>query len=466
MIARVHRPLPGRAFPVRADAADATVLPVAAHFVLIQMALLVALALGDTVVHGTLVGLALYATLGATAAARALSMIAVIKFVNPTLVELSDTAFTLTWVVVFWASARILVTCGLRNAPFLAPLWAFALAAAGLALVGSAAVQVSLVKVLAFAFVGSAALAVFRGSSDRQRRQTIRWFGSLFATIALLSVPTLLAPEVGYARNGRGFQGILAHPQALGSFLVPAVVWSTIAIARTRGRIPLLGLGGVGLLWMLMVLTEARTAVIASILALIATALAVRIFAAPRRAERGNSVVAKLLLAAAAVSVAAMFIPEVASTIFAFTLKGSRGAELAQAFYDSRGWMIEQHWHHFLERPWTGHGFGVYPSGVFPSGVTRMFGVPVSAPVEKGFLPTALLEEVGLIGAAAFAVLVLALGRAVVSSGDARSIGLFFACLAINLGECVLFATGGLGLLSWLLVGQAAAANGRARHAP
>jgi O-antigen ligase len=205
----------------------------------------------------------------------------------------------------------------------------------------------------------------------------------------------------------------------------------------------------------LIILTRARTGAFA-----VAFAVAFVFFArmvSRRRAQQANlarPVVivslsgALLLLATLATGQVGKFVTDFA---FKDTEKGQRN--VYRAYYASRGGGVESQWRNFLARPWTGNGFGVYPDGKFPSGVYEFAGIPISAPIEKGFLPSAILEEGGLLGASSLALLILWLGRSAWRARDLRWRALYVACLGVNVGECVLLSPGGIGLIIWLLLG-------------
>ena len=121
----------------------------------------------------------------------------------------------------------------------------------------------------------------------------------------------------------------------------------------------------------------------------------------------------------------------------------------------SRGAGLADQWQNFRAHPFIGTGFGVNPGGGFVGSPVTVLGIPISAPVEKGFLPTAVLEEVGIPGALAFLVLVGALVRQAYRTGDLVWLAVLLTCLFVNLGEAVFFSMGGLGLLFWLWMGLA-----------
>ncbi len=114
--------------------------------------------------------------------------------------------------------------------------------------------------------------------------------------------------------------------------------------------------------------------------------------------QRAQATLARpLLLAGAAASVlviVAVSTGKLGSVLTDYAFKGSKGEvdSLGGAFYESRGSGVLSEWQNFTTHPLTGNGFGVFPDGHFPVGVQYFAGIPISAPVEKGILPTAVLE--------------------------------------------------------------------------
>jgi len=80
--------------------------------------------------------------------------------------------------------------------------------------------------------------------------------------------------------------------------------------------------------------------------------------------------------------------------------------------------------------------------------ITRdpVFNLPISAPIEKGNLYLAVLEELGLIGLLLFfAWLIFSYFRVV--KKNLFGLPVFFTILMLNFGESVLFSPGGVGAL-------------------
>jgi hypothetical protein len=111
----------------------------------------------------------------------------------------------------------------------------------------------------------------------------------------------------------------------------------------------------------------------------------------------------------------------------------------------------------------TGVGFGLAAAGVEQeTQVDELTGLPIGTNTEQGFLPLAVLAQVGIIGAVPLTLFLCVLGIPVVKQGEAAVVAMFFTALFVNFGEMIFFSTGGLGLHMWLLIGTclvASAAN-------
>lgn len=241
------------------------------------------------------------------------------------------------------------------------------------------------------------------------------------------------------------------HPQAFGTILAPTAAWLLAAIFFTKGAKLIKSLAIVLFLVALMLRSEARTSIMALGLSMLATFLVVFFRMKHFKTVRVGRILAVSVAFAGLLGVALASSPSLREHLVGFVFK-HHSRTIDQAL-SSRSGGIASQWRFFQQEPMFGHGFGVYPYGEFPSGIVRVMGLPISAPVEKGFLPTALLEEVGLIGTLPFLYFLVHLGKRVARNGDPRWLAVFFACLFINVGEMVFFSLGGLGLYFWLLLG-------------
>ena len=141
---------------------------------------------------------------------------------------------------------------------------------------------------------------------------------------------------------------------------------------------------------------------------------------------------------------------------------------LTEAFAESRESLIDRSMDNFRQYPIAGIGFGV-PSDTSQElfEVKRVGGIPISASVEKGSLPAAMLEETGIIGAVLCLVLLAAVLYSMGSGGDYTLAWIALTAILLNVGEAMLFSMGGLGLFVWMMIawmGTPAPSAAKGRH--
>lgn len=427
-------------------------LPWAVGFTL----LLAALTLSTGAVNGVLVLLILWASRGRVATLQALQLSVLVKYMNPGLVSYDLLSGILLWLVILVAAVRVAVDARDRHWRRAVPVLAFAAIALPLSLAVSPAADISAMKLLTFSLVASTVLMGADQLDAREQARLQRWMLTLGMTVLALSALTLANPAVAYLRNGTGLQGVLNHPQSLGTFAAPYAALLLALVLLRRGAGPALLVATVAC-WALMFMTEARTAAFAGTLGVLAAA-ASRLWWGRRRGTETSrgAVLAWVATGLVMIAGAALLTDRVGDAVQGFLLKRSGADDVASALQASRGTGAAGQWSNFLESPVAGHGFGVYPDGSFPSGITRVWGIPISAPVEKGFVPTALLEETGLLGTTAFAVLAAVLWRRMAASRDPLRVAVFVGALGVNVGEAVILSPGGIGLHVWLLLALAA----------
>ena len=111
---------------------------------------------------------------------------------------------------------------------------------------------------------------------------------------------------------------------------------------------------------------------------------------------------------------------------------------------------MEQIYDNFKQSPWVGIGFEVGLGEHFAKNATIF-----SAPIEKCFLPVAVLEEVGLIGAFAFVVFLATFFLSMYRELDVPGIAMMATFLFVNFGEVMIFSPAGHGGFGWIMVGAA-----------
>jgi len=138
-------------------------------------------------------------------------------------------------------------------------------------------------------------------------------------------------------------------------------------------------------------------------------------------------------------------------------MKSSNAETVEDAFFKSRGGGIVFHWNRFLSKPLTGNGFGIDVVHGDEKKTTTFLGIPVSSSTEKGFLPVAFLEEVGIVGLITFLPFLFYILMGALRQRDLGLLSLFFGCLLVNIGEAVFFSPGQVGGYLWLLIGLSTA---------
>ena len=406
--------------------------------------------------------IAIWVLKGVDEAIEGLLLALLLVFLNPELNNSGDIASVARWGII--AEATLRIAFAWWKTPQKWPSWSkflilFIIYTTFTSFVVSWWPIASLTKLVTFSVV---VLMTYFGIklSKKDWQQNLIIFG---VVITLLSLP-LIALPLGYVRNGHQFQGILNHPQSYGVIL-------SILMAVAIGRW-LLTPGKKASLWQFIllilmgttvILSGARTGYFALILAVFSTLL----FA---RSSRG--IFKRLLFNPFTYFLLAITIAYVGMTqpIEQFKQLIFERDVSDYAYYDvsidtnpstlsyllaSRSGLIARSWGNFLKNPWFGAGFGLPSIRIARDTVATLAGIPVSIPYEKGFTGTAVLEEVGIIGALLILGLLISQFRVIHKSQAISAMLIFLTAIFVNMGESVYFATGGIGLLVHIAIAVA-----------
>lgn len=437
-----------------------------AFFVLIA----IALRAGNTsTANLSYILIAIYALRGRTQVIHALALSWLFSMLNPALVPDASAASIGRYLVIFAAVISVTWRGVSSGAGFSTKRLSLLTICLGLcmlihSLLFSAVTDVSAFKALSWVTVMLVLLSAWQGLLVAQREALFGQLQGGLVWLLLLSLPLLAMPGIGYLRNGTGFQGLLSHPQAFGPTvaLVGVLVGGRVLGERKPAwrDIALLGLCLV-----LVVLSEARTAGIAMVLGLLGSALFSPVFAGVSRRRmlpglRSRRFQAVALMAMAGVIVAG---PLLVGKLSSYLFKRSDAPTLIAAADAARGALIEKMFVNIQKNPWTGIGFGI-ASEPADMEVVRdpIFGLPLSALVEKGVMPVAVVEELGVFGAAAILVWFLVVLRRGARSGVSQ-FAVLITLILVNFGESMFFSVGGMGML--LLILLAGAVTGEQRMA-
>lgn len=326
--------------------------------------------------------------------------------------------------------------------------------------------EISLLKAISWTVVALTLLAAWGKLSDDERAVLEKQlFGGLIVLV-LVSWPFALSP-IGYLTNGTGFQGILNQPQAFGPVVALLGGWLAgrlLGSAKPKWHEVAL----LFLCFLLILMSEARTAGFAMVLGVVVaittssklSGIPVRKLLPGLRSKRLWGVVFVIIVGLVASPSA------VSERLEGYLTKRTDVGSLLEAADASRGRLVDAMIKNIDENPFAGIGFGVASDPV-EMVVDRdpVFGLPTGAAVEKGVLPIAVIEELGVPGAILVLIWLWVVVRRAAQSGI-YAITVLAIIIFSNFGEATLFSPGGMGLLSLVLLSWVATGKrlNSARH--
>ncbi len=340
---------------------------------------------------------------------------------------------------------RSKVTAGEKADGLAVPAFLYALLLAAIALLTSEVPQISFMRVAAWAL---GLFAVYKCLEPLDREDT-QWLLSFYLPLlGTLLLVGLLGRGMPGARIGFELflRGIFAHSQTLGA-VSAAVGAYLLCQAFLRGRLTILSREAILIVPVLatLYLSHSRTAAMSLVAGLL-----VGLFIHPgsrdlqidRSAISLYSVLGILLLAAVSVADAGFF--------DAFLNKHNVSGTASQQLFSTRFGLAIRQLSTFMESPIFGSGFGL---PALPTEVLRQTALAAdSLATEKGLLPTAVLQETGLIGFFLWLVFITVLVRRVFIGSDPRLVAVAFASLFSNFGESTFFSFGGTGYFHWIWI--------------
>lgn len=321
--------------------------------------------------------------------------------------------------------------------------------------------HIALLKLFNF---GTCMTAIWLGTMVlRARRIDLsEWFVSLATAACAIGV---LAIVLGVSTNfQRGdalidsaFVGAFSHPNAHAVFASLFVTFLSSVGLYSPYRSRWLVVPTIGIWLLFMAWSASRTSFVASALGLVVLAMFARNYRG-RSGRRLRSALSRgMLLSGATLGIVGLVTIDLAAggviwqRVVTFVNKTDKVETLAaDMILRSRQGLIDHAWQNFLENPVFGIGFQVAKTESFVQNATLF-----SAPAEKGFLPTALLEEGGVLGASVFAIFLCVLVGSLVRERNVPALATLATVLGANLTEVSLLSPGGAGLFIWTMVGAA-----------
>lgn len=344
-------------------------------------------------------------------------------------------------------------------------LWLFMGVAAILALLIDHHILISINKLVAFG-IGFTVIFSISELAAYRRNTLTGWYTSFIVFVVVLAA-LAFGLGVGFNRHTTLryaiglFNGPTYHPQTFGPacalmivYLVSKQLYCAEAADRKTGLL-------IALLLVCQVLTSSRTSVLALLIGL-TVAVGYRLISSPgeqrvwRSHQAGNRVEILIVFVCVGLVLADLGTGgKIQEQAFSFVLKTFHSDHFDE--YRQMGWdrvlysrkeQVMEMSENIVKHPWMGIGFGISTSERFLSRVSLF-----SAPTEKGFLPVAVVEETGVIGACFFLLFVLSVYRHLLKRRNGPGLAMLSAMLGANLGEMMFFSFGGHGLLMWVMVG-------------
>jgi len=420
---------------------------------------------GEAAANVSYMAVAAYALLGRMEAVQALALSWLFSMLSPGIAPEAAFASIGRYAIVATSALSVIWRAGwLRGTLRVSRVTMLTLMLGGFlvlhSLIFSPITDVSVLKAISWTVTTAALLGAWGGLAQQEQVRLTTWVFGALVGVMLLSLPLLFTP-LGYLRNGTGFQGILNHPQGFGPTMALLGAWTGARMLGERNPSWALVLLAGGCL-VLVVLSEARTAGLAMVLGLGAAVLLVPGLAGRRVRDMLPGLMSKrVFLAVGASAVAALMAGAMLTDRLSNFLdkRGEGAASVIDAYGQSRGPLIEDMLDNIKSGPFTGIGFGIASApDLMMVDRDPVLGLPTGAAIEKGVLPLAVLEEIGVFGAAAvLAWLFMVVRRA--SRTSVAALSLVLTTLLLNFGENTFFSPGGLGLLPLILLAWAATAK-------
>jgi hypothetical protein len=363
------------------------------------------------------------------------------------------------WILLFAACARSLVAEGRPTKVYgdLIKYWGLITGVLIInALFVSAIPTISGFKTISFS-LGLLCMIRLGMLTREQNSEMLLFISEMGTAVVLLSLP-LLPFEVGCAQfSGAYFNGIFYHPQALGVFLAitgAASFAAAFKLPQIERELIMCGLAQ----WSMIYFTRCRTALVAVMLGGIVYIIEILVRGGKSSRIRFISA-STITLTASGLLVATMIFPQIREGVSTFVSKGdvqtfaNAGDRTAAISMGSRSAQIINDLDITEAHPVFGYGFGVEPgseSYLDPNAVT-LWGIPLQAPIEQGFLPLATVAQIGIVGALFILPFLISMYRRA-RRGSAETAGVFIVVLGVNFGEMIFFSFGSMGGLVWAML--------------
>lgn len=341
---------------------------------------------------------------------------------------------------------------------------------------------VSYLKLMLFvgiyiALYGAACSAASSNPMTGDRQRAIILSGAAFmiiGSVLLIPFPAIgmmkadeLMNAAAYGRQITSlFKGITFHSQSLGPVVAVMITLTLCDMLFTVGGWRIFHLMIMAAGFVLTYMTASRTAMGSLIGGMgIASWLFMRGKGVGQRWK--GKVLSVMTMVVLLLVCIVLCVPAVQDKVARFVLKFDTSAQISDVTLEqitmTRQGLVDFAMYNFRKKPFTGNGFQVSDDMAY---VTRgSLKEYLTAPVEKGVWPTAVLEEGGVVGFVLFAGFLLVAFFTFVSRKAYAAASVLFTMALVNMGEFTFFSMSGAGGMEWTAVFCAAVLDAHRNNA-
>jgi hypothetical protein len=339
----------------------------------------------------------------------------------------------------------------------------FILASFLFALINNYYIFVSLLKLTVFGVCSFGFMVAFQNNYRYKNFNLYGWIISFFLSVSILwllaynlNVAYMNRGELLYEKLWYGAAGCFNHPQVTGVVTAMFSMFSFLIFLTVREVPVIFSILSFVLNITMCFLSDARSGIFAVCLIILLTLVIILNskthlinFRFKKSSIRSGILVTSLCCAFLLMINFAKSDSPVLGNIQTFLYK--RDVDINGSFIDkvfsSRAPLIQSSYETFLDNPIIGISFGTSYASSFRDNATLLY-----APTEKGFIITAVLEEVGVVGFVIFLMYIVSYLKYTYSTSNLIGVSMFACFLLMNFGEMIFFSFGGTGYICWVLI--------------
>lgn len=300
--------------------------------------------------------------------------------------------------------------------------------------------SLSLLKLINWFLFIFSMFCFFSNLDDEIRLKIMEGLNIALSVLIVCSLPLLGIPEIGYLRNGMGFQGFTNQPQAFGSFVGVFAILNLLLFFKNK-KLHYIAFFSLGIF--LIILSQSRTAGLAYVLSF-ATILTMIFLSRYQRFFVYNFSRNSIYYVFFLILIMPLII--IFNINYLFDYINKRGSSAIEEGETSRSSLISNMMNNINSYFAEGIGFGL-PSDLDLSDASYLplLNLPISVPTEKGVLYIAIFEELGVLFGFFVIILILLISFHRFNSNVYLPIIVFV--LGTNIAENTFFSIGGVGLM-------------------